>query len=54
MKVCTETHHEPSFGEITEGSLWDDDSPYLLDPTKFADAEPEPEKSSKKPKGGAK
>lgn len=37
MKVCIETHHVPIFGEIPEGSLWADDSPYLKDPSKFVD-----------------
>lgn len=35
MKVCTQTHVSPLFGEIPEGSLWDDDSPFVLDD--FAD-----------------
>lgn len=37
MKVCVETHRVASFGEIPEGSLWADDSPYLEDASKFAD-----------------
>lgn len=37
MKRCTETHTVPSFGEIPEGSLWADDSPYVIDDTKFED-----------------
>lgn len=31
MKVCTETHTRPGFGEIPAGSLWADDSPYIDD-----------------------
>jgi len=38
MKRCIETHTVPSFGEIPVGSLWDDDSPYLEDISKFEDA----------------
>ncbi len=38
MKICIEGHHVPSFGTIPEGSLWDDDSPYIGDAAKFADA----------------
>lgn len=37
MKVCIEAHRVASFGEIPEGSLWDDDSPYIVDDAKFAD-----------------
>lgn len=35
MKVCVTAHVSPLFGEIPEGSLWADDSPYVLDD--FAD-----------------
>lgn len=42
MKVCTETHFAPSFGEIPAGSLWADDSPYLVDESKFAPVEEAP------------
>lgn len=38
MKRCIETHTVLSFGEIPEGSLWDDDSPYLEDDSKFENA----------------
>ena len=31
MKVCTKTHTVASFGTIPEGSLWADDSPYVLE-----------------------
>jgi hypothetical protein len=45
MKVCVETHEAPGFGTIPEGSLWEDDSPYLVDEDKFVDVlEPEDEK----------
>lgn len=37
MKRCTQTHMIASFGEIPEGSLWADDSPYLLEDDKFED-----------------
>ena len=37
MKVCIEMHVNKLFGEIPDGSLWDDDSPYLKgNPSKFA------------------
>lgn len=29
MKRCTQTHNAPGFGEIPEGSIWADDSPYI-------------------------
>lgn len=35
MKVCITAHTSPLFGEIPVGSLWADDSPYVLDD--FAD-----------------
>lgn len=31
MKVCVEAHVSPLFGEIPAGSVWADDSPFLLD-----------------------
>lgn len=37
MKVCITTHAHPSFGEIPVGSLWADDSPYVVEPDHFAD-----------------
>jgi len=37
MKRCIEAHTVAAFGEIPEGSLWDDDSPYITDESKFAD-----------------
>jgi len=37
MKVCTETHHVASFGEIPAGSLWADDSPFVVESDKFAE-----------------
>ena len=37
MKVCTVTHMVPSFGEITAGSLWADDSPYIVEADCFAE-----------------
>ena len=42
MKVCTRAHVCPSFGPIPEGSLWDDESPYVVDVECFADVKPEP------------
>ena len=50
MKVCTETHHDPSFGEIPAGSLWADDSPFVVESDKFADVYDEaPVAPAKKP-----
>lgn len=46
MKRCIEAHTVAAFGDIPVGSLWDDDSPYITDESKFTDArtpEPEPE-----------
>lgn len=31
MRRCIEDHTVPAFGAIPVGSLWADDSPYLLD-----------------------
>jgi hypothetical protein len=50
MKVCIETHLVAAFGEIPEGSLWDDDSPYLVDESKFVDVDDPPEPEPAKPK----
>ena len=37
MKVCIREHVSPAFGVIPVGSLWDDDSPYLVEADAFAD-----------------
>jgi hypothetical protein len=42
MKRCIETHDVASFGTIPEGSLWDDDSPYVTDDDLFVDADAPP------------
>lgn len=41
MKVCTVEHEVPTFGTIPVGSLWDDESPYVLKKNAkfFADVE---------------
>lgn len=31
MKRCTQDHEVQAFGAIPVGSLWDDDSPFVLD-----------------------
>lgn len=58
MKRCTEDHHAPGFGLIPAGSLWADDSPYVIEADKFADVDeaPAPAKPKKAParKFGAK
>lgn len=51
MKRCITAHHVDTFGDIPEGSLWADDSPYVLDENadKFtAVVEAEPEKAPPK------
>lgn len=30
MKVCVEAHVSPLFGVVPVGSLWEDDSPFVL------------------------
>jgi hypothetical protein len=35
MKRCIKAHTVASFGEIPEGSLWDDDSPYVKQAKNF-------------------
>jgi hypothetical protein len=42
MKRCIKAHTVASFGAIPEGSLWDDDSPYLEEPSNFVDADKPP------------
>jgi hypothetical protein len=42
VKRCTQTHDVTAFGTIPEGSLWDDDSPYLEHPDLFEDVADEP------------
>lgn len=54
MKVCTKTHQVKGFGEIPEGSRWDDDSPYLtkanarnfVDEADYVKPKPTPAKES--------
>jgi len=52
MKRCVEEHTVPSFGTIPVGSLWEDESPFVLaeHSDKFiSDALPQPaEKPAKK------
>ena len=51
MKRCIQTHHVAGFGEIPEGSLWDDDSPHVQKSEHFADVldAPAPAAKAKKP-----
>jgi hypothetical protein len=42
VKRCIETHHVAEFGEIPAGSLWADDSHFIVEPDKFEDV-PEPD-----------
>jgi len=37
MKVCTIEHDAPGFGTVPVGSLWEDDSPYVIDADCFAE-----------------
>lgn len=48
MKRCTETHYVAGFGEIPEGSLWDDDSPFVQKSEHFADVLDEVRKATRK------
>lgn len=50
MKICTTTHRVPSFGEIPEGSLWADDSPYVVEADLFRDVLDEKPAQPVKPK----
>lgn len=52
MRRCIETHRVAKFGTIPEGSLWDDDSPFLSDATAkhFVDVDDTPEPEPEKPK----
>ena len=49
MKICTTTHTVPSFGEIPKGSLWADDSPYVVEADLFRDVHDEKPAPVKKP-----
>lgn len=42
MKRCIKAHSVASFGEIPVGSLWDDDSPFVIDEACFVDADAPP------------
>ena len=42
MKRCIEAHTVAAFGDIPEGSLWDEASPYITDESKFVDVPAEP------------
>ncbi len=42
MKVCISTHTVPSFGEIPAGSLWEDESPFVVEADCFADVDATP------------
>lgn len=48
MKICTVEHTVPAFGTIPVGSLWADDSPYVLDEN--ADCFDDADKPAPKPK----
>lgn len=37
MKVCITEHVAPGFGVVPVGSLWADDSPYVVEADCFAD-----------------
>lgn len=49
MKRCTQSHSSPGFGVIPEGSLWADDSPYVLEEDKFEQISDIPVPVKKKP-----
>jgi hypothetical protein len=48
VKVCISSHELPEFGVIPAGSLWDDESPYVVEADCFADVGDEPEPKPKK------
>jgi hypothetical protein len=48
MKVCITEHHVAGFGVIPEGSLWDDDSPFVQKSECFADVLDEVRKATRK------
>ena len=50
MLVCIREHVAPGFGVIPAGSLWDPESPHVVEADCFADVLDEPEP---KPKKGA-
>lgn len=53
MKRCVEEHTVPSFGVIPVGSLWEDDSPYVVEAGKFVDADaPDPKPKPARNKKG--
>lgn len=39
MKRCIKAHHVDAFGDIPVGSLWDDDSPHIVDEANFVDVD---------------
>lgn len=39
MLRCVKDHHVDGFGVIPAGSLWDDDSPYVVESECFVDAD---------------
>ena len=41
MKVCTKTHDVVGFGTVPAGSLWADDSPYVVDADCFVEVHDE-------------
>lgn len=47
MKVCISSHELPEFGTIPAGSLWADDSPYVVEADCFADVLDEPKKEAR-------
>ena len=49
MKICVETHTVTGFGVIPEGSLWADDSPFVVEVDKCAPVETTPAPVRKKP-----
>ena len=41
MKVCTVEHEAPGFGTIPVGSIWAEDSPFIIEADCFAEIEAE-------------
>lgn len=48
MLRCVREHEADGFGTIPKGSLWDDESPYVVERDAFVDADAKPKKAAAK------
>lgn len=48
MLRCVREHEAPGFGTVPVGSLWVDDSEYVVDRSAFVDADAKPKAATKK------